>query len=101
MLDLNQQKLQLENRIYARSHKLQIPVYARGGRLVCITQDACMNALVNIYNAFFYEDNWENFCRTDYASQGHIPLYAGCNKTTVLSASEYLFELIIGGRNEK
>ncbi len=93
------QKIELENAIFARAACMGAPVHARSGRLVSPCKEACLQALLHVYNAFFYAENWKDFCTQEDLL---LPLAYFKNhpsRTPILSAKEYNFELILGGKN--
>ena len=93
------QKIRLENCIFARAAQLQAAVYARAGRLVSASPDSCLQALLRLYNAFFYEDNWRNFCVQEDSLEA-IKLFFGSSVcVSILVSKEYKFDLILGGKN--
>lgn len=90
------QRIKLENAIYASASKLRTVIHARGGRLVCTEKNAYLQALLEVYNAFFGEDNWKNFCTHEYRPR---QLKGILFHTVLLSKKEYKFELLVGGNN--
>lgn len=94
------QKIELENAIFARAACVGASVYARSGRLVSPCKEACLQALLQVYNAFFYEENFENFCTQENSLLAFAYFQNRPSRTPVLSAKEYNFELILGGKND-
>ena len=50
-------KIDLENRIFARAARLSAPVDGVRGRLSSPADDAYLQALLNVYNRFFLDEN--------------------------------------------
>ncbi len=55
-------KLTLENKIFARAAALQTAVHSCQGKLVSWSQDAYLQALLTLYNAYFHRENFLTFC---------------------------------------
>lgn len=92
------QKIELENSIFARAEQVQAPVYSRLGKLISPSRDQLLQALLRVYNAFFYQTNWENFCSTESVLNEWERCCALVSHAPVLSKKEYKFELILGGK---
>ncbi len=54
-------KLALENNIFARAAVLQTAVHSCQGKLVSWSKDACLQALLKVYNAYFYRENFSQY----------------------------------------
>ncbi len=94
------QKIELENAIFARAACAGAPVYACGGRLLSACKEACLQALLQVYNAFFCEENFENFCAQENSLLAFSYFKNHPARTPILSAKEYNFELILGGKHD-
>ncbi len=92
------QKISLENCIFARAGQLQMAVHARAGRLVSGSGDAYLQALLRVYNAFFYQENRQNFCAQENGLAGIKNFPYRFSRVPILSDKEYKFELIEGGK---
>lgn len=92
-------KLTLENKIFARAAALQTAVHGRQGQLVSPSKDAYLQALLSLYNAYFFRENFFTFC----ADENPLAAYRLFQKTrvpvtsrpTVLSASQSLIEILL------
>ena len=93
------QKIELENNIFAQAAKLHAQVYARGGRLFSSSKDRYLQALLGVYNAFFYKENRGNFCVEEEYLEGLHQVTKQTVRTPVFSTKDYKFELIMGGKN--
>ena len=93
------QKITLENSIFARAEKLHVQVHARAGRLLACCEDRCLKTLLCVYNAFFCRENWESFCAWESELEGLSGFETQVMHTPVLSAKEYRFEFIVGGKH--
>lgn len=51
------QKLDLENRIFARAARVRAEVDGAGGELISPSPDACLQVMLSVYNAFFADEN--------------------------------------------
>lgn len=51
------QKLDLENRIFARAARVRAEVDGVGGELISPSPDACLQVMLSVYNAFFADEN--------------------------------------------
>lgn len=93
------QKIMLENLIFSWAELLRVPVYGKVGRLISSSPDVHLQELLNMYNAFFYEENWKNFCAYENNLEGLCNFQKISARTPLLSGKEYKFELIIGGKD--
>lgn len=93
------QKIELENAIFARAARVDASVYARSGRLFSPCKERCLQTLLWVYNAFFYEENWKNFCTQEESLEGLTYFTSHPARTPILSAKEYNWELILGGKH--
>ena len=94
-----QQKIKLENNIFARAEKLHVQVYARAGKFISSSEDKYLMALLSVYNAFFSKENWENFCTQEDALEGLRGFKKQITHAPLLSIKDYKFEFIMGGEN--
>lgn len=92
------QKISLENAIFARADQLQMAVHARAGRLVSHAKDAYLQALLRAYNAFFYQENRQNYEAQENGLEGLKEFPFRFSRVPILSDKEYKFELIVGGK---
>ena len=91
-------KLTLENKIFARANQLQAAVHGYGGKLISSSDDTYLQALLGLYNAYFYAENFTRFC----AHENPLEAYAlfkqsggvFSSHTTVLNASRSWIELL-------
>lgn len=91
----NSQKILLENAIFARANIIGIEVHAYAGRLFTRSVDAYLQALLQVYNAFFYEEN-NRFLGVREDKWNEIFWFQTRNmRTALLSTKEYKFELIL------
>jgi len=51
-------KIALENKIFAQASRLQSSVHGCGGKLISSSKDVYLQALLNVYNTFFYRENY-------------------------------------------
>ncbi|MBQ3666943.1 MAG: hypothetical protein II913_02660 [Elusimicrobiaceae bacterium] len=92
-------KIELENNIFAQAAKLHAQVHTRGGRFFSSSKDRYLQALLDVYNAFFYKENRDNFCVEEEYLEGLYYVNRQAVRTPLFSAKDYKFELIVGGKN--
>lgn len=93
------QKITLENTIFARAELLRVAVCGKAGRLISSSTDAYLQALLYVYNAFFYEENWNDYCTQENDLEGFYNFRQMSVRTPVFLGKEYKFELIMGEKN--
>lgn len=94
-------KLELENQIFARAYRLGVVIHAREGALFSAAPDAKLQALMDVYNAFFRAENFAAFCTPQEVLQGREAYlrqrsYAP-GLTRIYHPKELNFELILAG----
>mgnify|MGYP006916238210 CR=1 FL=1 len=92
------QKIDLENFIFARAHKIGAQIYARLGRLYTAHPDACLCRLVDVYNAFFGEINCQAYCTGENVLEGYHTFWKQrehiAGKCIVWDTRNYKFEML-------
>ena len=92
------EKIEVENKIFARAYYLRETIYARCGRLFCCTTDAYLQQLIILYNAFWGEENWSNFCQDEDSLEGYQVFKSQrlfcTGGAMVLRANNYQFEIL-------
>ena len=58
-------KIELENLIFFRAKRLNTPIFAKKGRLLVLTHDACLRTLVDVYNYFFADENCRKYAEIE------------------------------------
>ncbi|MBP5404091.1 MAG: hypothetical protein J6Y17_03265 [Elusimicrobiaceae bacterium] len=62
-------KIDLENKIFARAAHLQVPVYSKYGGLISTAEDLELQTMLYVYNAQFQAKNYQQFCSPAEALQ--------------------------------
>lgn len=91
-------KIDLENKIFARAARLQVPVYSKYGGLISTAEDLELQTMLYVYNAQFQAKNYQQFCspfEALQARQNYMDQQKSSGRTRVLGNKELKFELLL------
>ena len=92
-------KIELENKIFARTAQLKTAVHARYGGLVSPSQDLELQTLLYVYNSHFRAENFNNFCSGPEALEQRQNFLAqrvhAAGLTCIYNPKELNFELVL------
>ena len=91
-------KIDLENKIFARAARLQVPVYGKYGGLISTADDLELQTMLYVYNAQFQAKNYQQFCSASEALQARQNYRAqqkSSGRTCVYGNKELKFELLL------